>query len=45
MEKNAFRVLLKAATWNDITVEFPLADVHLAGKSCQSHLSKLSFAR
>ena len=45
MEKNAFRVLLQAATWNDITVEFPLADVHLAGKSCQSHLSKLSFAR
>ena len=43
--KNACRVLLQAATWNDITVEFPLADVHLASKSCQSHLSKLSFAR
>ena len=44
-EKNAFRVLLQAATCNVITVEYPLADVHLASKSCQCHLSKLSFAR
>ena len=43
--KKCVSCALQAATWNDITVEFPLADAHLAGKSCQSHLSKLSFAR